>query len=75
MAESLVQDNTLCLGWASCVPLQAWAGELQLLVLMFARTLSTSNRGYPLPDSVYLPDNQQDICVRIFCFHLSLLYS
>lgn len=46
------------------------ADELELLLLIFARTLTISDRGYPLPDSLYQPDNQQDICARIFCFCL-----
>jgi len=39
-------------------------------MLIFARMLTISNRGYPLSDSLYLPDNQQDICARIFRFCL-----
>lgn len=39
-------------------------------MLIFSRTLTIWNRGYSLPDSLYLPDNQQDICARIFCFCL-----
>lgn len=44
-------------------------------MLILARTLTIWNRGYPLPDSLYLPDNQQDICTGIFCFCLSACLS